>query len=491
MTLFYWWDEMKLLREEKDYLDKKGILSWLDKYETDDKYIPRFKKLERYSSGDNPTIMDKDKKEVNNPDNRVPISYGRKLITTFKGYGYRPGYITYEVDEDKDKSYLETMTEIFEMNHEHLKTSTGGENTGIYGQSYELLYINEESEIRFVPIPPQEMILLYDYEAEPNIKIAIRSVKINDNKYTIYVYYPDKIEEWEKTRKGAGTEGYEWELTKKGNGYDNPFTEIPIVPYYLDNNREGIIWPVHYLIDMLDALISGNMDEFERFANSYLRLVGMSLDSPSRLKSENAIRGILRRIKKLRAFEQLQHPDDVTFLTKDLPTEFLKMMYDILIEQIHKQSHVTDMDQRELSGVAVQRMMYDFENVISTAEAEFDKGLYRRMELINVILKVKGIEIQEPSVIKISHKRNAPLNLKEFAESARTMKEAGLSMHAILRNMPDDMIPDIDNELAYQEEERNALMPDLYGEGNEIRSTGGGQTSEAGKEIPEGNPSST
>lgn len=453
---------MELLREEKDYLEKEDILNWIALYEKD--YVPGLQDKKKYSQGKNPYIINKVKKDkaenANNPCQLVIVSYARKLITTFTGYGYRPGYISYSADETGEKPYLDQVMEDFKKNGEHLKTSINGRQTGIYGMSYELVYVDDQTaEIRFVPIEPQECILLYDNAAEPKVKIGIRIVKINKLKYEVTVYYPEIIQVYYRERETETATDWKLNLV---NDYANLFGEIPIVPYYLDEDMQGIIEPVHYLIDMLDALLSGNMDEFERFANSYLRIVGASLENRMTKKSENALINVLQILKKKRIFEGLKAPDDVTFLTKDLPTEFLRMMYDILKEQIHKQSHVPDMDARELSGIAVQRMMFDFENVVSTAESYFDKGLYHRMELMNKIYAIRGMLVLEPSVLDIGHKRNAPLNIKEFAEAALIMKNAGFSREVILKNMPEDMVPDKEAELEREIKERDELFPNPF-----------------------------
>lgn len=450
---------MELLREEKDYLGKDDILKWIADYE--ENQVPILSDCKKYSRGENPYIVTKVKKDKasspNNPATLCIVSYGRKLITTFKGYGYRPQYITYTVEEKTDQKYLDQLIEDFNKNNEHIKTNINGGNTGIYGMSYELVYIDGESktaDLRFVPIEPQECILLYDNDAEPNVKIAIRFVKVSKLKYLVTVYYNDSIEEYIRTREYEGATSWKLEQTEVK---DNFFGEVPIIAYYLDEDMQGIILPIHYLIDMLDALVSGNMDEFERFANSYLRLVGIGLDDPIRQKGSGLI-SMLQDLKRRRVFQRLQDKDDVTFLTKDLPTEFMQMMYNILKEQIHKQSHIPDMDDRELSGIAVQRMMFDFENVISTAEAYFDVGLFRRIELMNKIYAIRGMEVRDPSIIDINHKRNMPLNIKEFAEAALKMKQGGFSREAILHNMPEDMIPDKEMELKRQIKERDELM---------------------------------
>jgi hypothetical protein len=140
-------------------------------------------------------------------------------------------------------------------------------------------------------------------------------------------------------------------------------------------------------------------------------------------------------------------------------------MAEFIREQIHVQSHVPDLSKfSELSGIAVQRLMFDFENVVSSAEADFDTGLYERIRMINTILKTMGRTVGDPASIVISHKRNAPLNVKEFADTALVMKQAGFSRYLVADVMPDDIIPDIDAELERQDEEMAAMFPSVEDE---------------------------
>ena len=176
----------------------------------------------------------------------------------------------------------------------------------------------------------------------------------------------------------------------------------------------------------------------------------------------------LQNLRRFRIFQNLPKDvgsDAVTFLTKDIPKEFIEFMTSLIQDEIHKQSHVPDfMSEKlggDLSGVAVQRMMFDFENLVSAAEGDFDLGLSERIRLIAKVYELGRRNLDGgPQDITISHKRNTPENIKEFAETAKTMKEAGFSDYLVADVMPDDVIPDVEEELKRQKEQRDAL-PDI------------------------------
>jgi len=442
---------MYKLKTEKDILTPDDILKYIKTYH--ETTVPLFDKLWNYYIGKNPTII-KNTDEIRRKDssatnNCTPVSYGRKIITTFTGYAYRPRYITYK---SENEALLAELMTVFDENSEHIKTAMNGRNTGIFGLSYELMYMGiskttGKPEVKFTVIDPREMILLYDFSIEPEKQIAIRFYTVSDELEKVAVYYADH------------TDYYDLKKTKYGTGDSLIFTEseqtffgeVPIVPYYLNQEVQSLIESTLPLIDDYDALVSGAMNEFDRFANAYLRLVSMSLN-PDQLK----------KLKYSRIFEQLKDKEAVSFLTKDIPTAYIQFMTDLIKQQIHTQSHVPDLASGvDLSGVAIKRTMFDFENVVSSAEAEFDTGLLERIRMILVVLKLMSRADGTFDEITISHKRNEPVNLMEFADISLKMSQTGLSMESIIEIWPDDIFPSVEQEMERQEKAKGEMMPDV------------------------------
>jgi len=458
---------MQLLKTEKTVLTDNEILQYIANYEMNQ--MPEFTKLWQYYKGKNEKICTRKAPDPNNPDNIVPIPYGRKIVTTFTGYAYRPKYITYKIDEESEEDYLTNILYSFKLNNEHIKTNRAGRNTAIFGVSYELMYIdglltNDEkipikAEPKFFSVDPREMILLYDYSSEPKKNMAIRFYRITNEYYKVEMYYATKVMLFDRKR---GTDG-KWLLSFQSES-PNYFGEVPVVAYYFGDEMEGIITPVIPLIDSYDVLISDSMNEFDRFAHAYLIMKKFGLTDPTKKKDEGAISKTLQMLKRSRIFEYLDEKADIHFLTKDIPTAFIDYMSKFVQNQIHIQSHVPDFTGDRMagaSGIAIQRLLFDFENVVSSAEADFDIGLMERIRLLTIIYDKVGLAIGEPGNVVISHKRNVPLNLMEFAQTAMTMKNAGFSSYLVADIMPDDVVPNVEEELERQKEEQEAMYPDV------------------------------
>jgi len=443
---------------DKSMLSTDDIEDWIQKHESE--RLPVLSMMADYYDGKNPTILGK---PTTDPDNRTPFPYGRKIVNTFTGYGYRPGYITYRTE---DEPYLKTLTDIFRQNNETVKTERGGRNTATFGVSYELHYISGMTDglttnivPKFFTVDPRNMILLYDRQPEPDEKFAIYYTKIDDDVYNVEYYTDEAVTVYKRTNNNSG----KWEYTRE-SVKQNFYEKVPVTPYYMNDRSIGLIEPVAPIIDDYDIIVSDSMIEFQRFANAYLRIVGMSIGDPTG-DNPKLLRRILAKIKASRTFDSLKDKDDVTFLTKDIPKDFIEYMTKLLQNQIHEQSHVPDFTSEKfsgaLSGAAIERMLFDFENIVSSAQADFDLGLYDRIEHITGIMQKIGVPVGDPMDVIINHRRNIPIDEMNAAEVAKELRNTGISMESVVENMPRKVIPTVKVEMERQKKEIDSAYPDI------------------------------
>ncbi len=540
---------MTIRKTDKTSFTEKEILDFISDYERTE--VAEFNELWDYYKGKNVKILARKKIDSNSPDNRIPIPYGRKIITTFAGYAYRPKYITYKLAKDQlteqeakeeqvaedvseqnptgktagganpvktaepvpaqeqtnpemeaAKKYLDELKKTFSLNNEHIKTSRAGRNAAIFGVAYEMHYIGgqivtektitEKAEPCFFPVDPRELILFYDYSSEPKKAAAIRFCRITNLLYNVEVYWRDIVLLYERKRTETG----EWQLIRKGS-YQNFYSDIPVVAYYFGDELLGLIRPILPLIDAYDTLLSDSVNEFERFAFAYLLLKMMGLTPVQAAKAagmepNKKIIDVLSNIKRRRVFENIPKDGEIKFLTKDIPSQFVEFMSNFIKKQIHVQSHVPDFSDEKfasqgLSGVAIQRMLFDFENIVSSTDADFDVGLYDRIRLITKIYEILRRPIGSFDMITINHKRNLPLNVKEYAETAAVLGGV-VSRRTMLESLPEEVVPDVDAELKRQMDDMLSLPsdieetpePELDEEGNPITSAGQEGAAEGG-----------
>jgi SPP1 family phage portal protein len=488
---------MVLQKTDKTELSDKDILKYIADYELNT--VPHLNDLWEYYKGKNVKISNRERPNPNNPDNKIIVSYGRKIVNTYVGYGYRSKYISYkpnikkteqEINNDEmddpayvepdpvEKVYTNEMQILYNSNNEHIKTNRAGRNIAIFGLSYELLYMDSEydpnatannSIPKFFTVDPREMICLYDYSPEPKIIIGIRYYKLSDIEYKVEVYYKDRIERYVRYRTETNNTIGEWQLKKDAiPEYQNYFTDVPIIAFYRGDEMQSIIENILTLVDAYDVLMSDSMNEFDRFAFAYLIMKKFSLSNPIDKKDPAKLNATIKNIKQAKIFEGLDKDADIKFLTKDIPTAFINYMADKLKMEIHLQSHVPDFTTLTgaLSGAAIDRLLFDFENLVSSDEADFDVALIRRGKLItDLLLKMKRSSIPVDSdfatMINISHKRNLPLDRNSFAMMAVQLVNGGFSRRMIVSQMPEDMVSDVEAELKWEKEEQDALTGPL------------------------------
>jgi SPP1 family phage portal protein len=455
--------------QEGERLDAEQIQEYIGLFETNDR--PILNKLYKYFVGKNPKIQerkttnkfgqvgvvsDSPYDEIGVPNNIIPVPYGRTIIETVIGYMFKPGLITYSIP---DEQYNEELHALNKANNEPLESSQIATQSSLYGVGYELLYtdvIEGKAVPRFTKIDSRTVIPIYDFSVEENLICAIRFYNVKDvdnaEKTIVEVYYEDIIQIWETDKIDAQTvvfrSGVNTQNLTLKEEFEHFYGQVPINVYRNNEEFIGDFEPITPLIDSYDALISDSMNEFERFAEAYLRLVGESIDTED-----------LNKIKQSRIFQQLESKDAVSFLTKDVNTEFITFMSNRIIEEIHKQSGIPDLTDEKfagnVSGVAIKYKLFAFETLASTKEAYFLMGLKNRYKMIGHFLNIR--DQNGDKIMDINFKRNLPANLIEIADIM--MKLNGeVSRRTRLKLLPGDLIDNIDAELEALKEERENLI---------------------------------
>ena len=410
----------------------KTVHAFIDKHAQD--YIDSVE----YAEGRNPRIMNRDLPDDSGPDNRIPASYARRIINLINGYMYKPGLINYGYGNERDQANLEM---VFSANQEPIKTSQIGKQASIHGIGYEYHYVDSATLPRFVKFPAAEVVPIYNKGIEPKVLAFVRFVPEGGD-YVKLLYVDDKeITEYKMLKNGDS-------ITEIVAPVRHYYGRVPLVIYRNNEELMGDFEPVEQLIDAYDVLMSDSMNEFDRFAWAYLLLKGISLSE------ENA-----EKLKRMRVFENLDETGDVSFLTKQIDTEFIKFMSDLIRSEIHRQSgipNIEDYDGAGASGKTMTKFIYLMELFTDPKEAYFKEGLKDRLDCINRILKIKGrgINIDEIDIIM---NRNHPDNSLEQAEIFEKYDGRGISRETLITNFA-DFVPNAKEEMERFEEEQGSMI---------------------------------
>ncbi len=363
----------------------------------------------------------------------------------------------------QNEEFLKQLQEVFDYNDEQDHNTELAKMNSIYGNAFEMLYIDEDSKIRLARIDPIDLIMIYETGYSSPVA-AIRTVHSKDKRGNSIL----KAEFWNSTEV--------WYFKSINNGIleitnveEHYWGDIPFVEYINNEERVGDFEGVISLIDAYNKVQSNTANLFEYNDEALLKiskLGDVSTDDIREMKEKGAV--------------ILDDGGDVDWLLKQVDDTSLENYKNRLREDMHIFSNVPNMTDEafggNLSGVAVSYKLWGLEQVCAIKERKFKKAIQRRIELITHIFNIQGGNYSYMD-IEIQFRRNKPQNILETAQVV-TMLAADLSRETRLKMLP--IIDNVQDELdKLQDEKRN----DLSGYGNLDEFTKAFDTSKNNEEV--------
>ncbi len=439
----------KIKRSKNSIINDKFILGLIEEHKTESL---RLKELYDYFNNENKILkrIYNDTSD-NKPQNRLSHPYADYIVTIATGYllGKPVNYTT------EDKGMLEELMKVFKYNDEPDNNSTLAKNASIYGYAYELLYSDEQSNVRFKAVDPKELIVVYDNTLEENILLAIRYFNediINDEgekeEATMVTIYTKPV--LDQTGNGIVEFGEVINYIKKDdelkelNREDHKFIDVPVTIYINNDELYGDFEKVMPLIDAYDKTQSDTANDFEMFTHAMLVISGAVVDN----EDEN-------NIKEKYLINFVDKEGDAKYLIKNIQDTALENYKNRLDNDIHKFSCMPNLSDENFagnsSGVGLQFKLTTLENKISVKESKFKKGLMKRIELISHFLGIKKGDEYKYIDVEPAFTRTKPQNELEIADIM--MKLTGiLSEETIISLFP--KITDAQAELNRKREEQ-------------------------------------
>ena len=435
-------NENKIHKRAKSiHLDREptlGLIKKLIEYH-EQRNLPRYQMLQDYYEGYN-RILNRTKEDRTKPNNRLVSGYPSYIVDLMQGY-FVGKPITYT---SSNKEMMEEIQDIFNYNDEQDENSELAKMCGIKGRAYEVVYIDEDSQVRFNELDADYVIMVYDTKInpEPNFAIVINwNNSIDDiigSQLTATVYTKDKIMSYVEGENGLI-------LTEER---EHDFGQVPIIEFL--NNDEGIgdFERVIPLIDAYDKAQSDTANDFEEFTDAFLCLVNLSGTEKEDIQK-------LKEDKVLLLDEQGQ----AEWLIKNINDAALENYKKRLNDDIHKFAKIPDVTDEKFmgntSGESMKYKLLPLDQVIAAKQRKFKRALQRRLELICSYLQWKTGKSYDYRDIDINFKVNKPINEKEMVEMA--LKMVGLtSLSTALSKVPG--VDDIEMELAKIEEEKRMYI---------------------------------
>ncbi|MDE6181870.1 MAG: phage portal protein [Eubacteriales bacterium] len=381
------------------------------------KKIPRLKKLEDYYKG-NHIIKKRIVEGVCAPNNKLVNNYAKYITDVLSGH-LTGNAISYTSDEDL-KIIIDIANKIGLDAHD-----AGLEKTlSIYGTGYEIVYMNEGTDIKITTLDPKTTFVVYDETVECNSLFAINYMITNDEQgqfkgYYINVYTAENI------------------ITYFSNNLDrleyikeepHIFERVPITQFLNNDEEMGDFEGVISLIDAYNVLQSDRINDKERFVDAILLLTGADLEDENTLK----------HLKDNRVMS-LPEGARAEYLAKTLDESQTQVLSNAVKEDIHKFSHTPDFSDEKFSGnasgVAMEFKLLSMENLCKIKERLFKKGIRRRLKLIGKFASIKGGKEIDTSLIEITMSRTLPVNDLELAQTLNNLTDL-VASETLLAQLP-------------------------------------------------------
>ncbi len=338
------------------------------------------------------------------PNWYVPTPYYSTISDTMAGYMFSD--VVYSTEDDE---YEKEINNILDANHVDIKDMRSGTYALVYNRAYELVYTvgdDKNTDIKLQSLDPLTITPIYDDTIEENLQAVIWKRKPRSTTYEELVDYIDATQ-W--IRYGIPKEG-EWVLID--DGFDNPrtlfFDRCPVSEFRAE--MIGDQSPFHVVLSYIAALdwaITGNSNEVDRIVDALL-LLGKQMDDEE-LKHADEWKALMGIDK-----------DELTpqYLTKDLSPEFRKYVTELLINEIHKHSHVIDwysaMGSGDASSKALRTRLFDMDMFSNRIEKVYKKGLMNRVRLIQQLMQFAyGIPMEDVNV-EVDLRRTMPTQVEDL-----------------------------------------------------------------------------
>ena len=382
-------------------------------------------------------IYSRKKKPYNKPDNRISVNFAKYIQDTMNGF-FCGIPIRISSDDETVAEYLKFLNDYNNMDDNNSELSKG---SGICGRSYEMYYVDEESNIGITHLSAMESFMVYDDSVLNRPMFFVRYYRDADN-VERGSYSDDTI-----VRHFHLGAGYVWD----DEAYEHGFDGVPAAEFKENDEGIGIFEAALPAINAYNKALSEKANDVDYFADAYLKVLGARVN--------NADMADMRSNRVVNFEGDGETLPEVEFLAKpdaDGSQEHLLDRLERLIFATSMVANVNDESFGNASGIAIRYHMASMSNLAKTKERKFVSAMNRRYRLIfsNPIAQLEGVKEDDWQKVSYQFTQNYPANLKEEAEIAKTL-EGVTSKNTQLRVL--SLVDDPDTELeAIREEEQAA-----------------------------------
>jgi SPP1 family phage portal protein len=429
-------------------------------------------KYKKYYKGDHDIY--RDYKMIDARSNqKIVKNYNKLFINREVGYLLSNGVNYISKDGNKD------ITDVIDLNFstwEKLHNQELLRNCLIYGESYELDYINSDKEFGAIALNPLNGFVLEDGTADRNVLIglhfyadAIDSIGVVDTniiKKYLDVYTDSEIITYDVTDLSVGAE-----LSRKPHN----FNRVPMQKLVLDEYGQASLEDYKTEQDSYNATIANYYNESNdhRMATLFSKGLTIPKDSDGSGDTEEFYQEVVNN-----GWVNSKNPAaDMKYVVKDIGT-FVDNLLTHLQEDIYEcASHINEAEAptSNTSGDALRQRLHALENKVSLMQSAIEFVLKKRLRLFfDYYYKLTGTQFNYKT-LTVKFSLNIPKEITTLANAIPNLKQVFsnttiLSLFGMVEN------PEVEHQkwLSEQEMELNPNPDGTFGFDSKNKNVGGG-----------------
>lgn len=355
---------------------------------------------------------------------KLVFNYPRKFVDNEAGYllGKPVNYISKSDDGEIIDKIDANLSHWDKENNLNLR-----KQSEIFGESYELNYINGDGEFSAAILNPLNCYVLEDGTADRNALLAIhRFTKPFDTKEYMDVYTDTQILHYHIGEVGIGGTVYsEGSLDYLGS-HEHIFGRAPVLVCPANSEKRSGFHDLISLIDAYNAVNSDLVNEICDHRNAYLIIENAKIEEEDLLKMKSM--GII----------QVPSGGKVYWLTKDINDSFVKDEMDNIESKIFDLMDETDFNQgwaANTSSLALKNKLLNLENRVAMREAIMEKVIKQRLKNLFLFLSKKEGKLYDYRDVTVKFTRNLPTDLTGLADVITKLQEV-CSQESLLALLP-------------------------------------------------------
>lgn len=456
--------------EMEQVLEERFLTRLVEKFRN--REMRRYDKLDRYYQVQNDAIRQRSMKP-GKPNNKLYHGFARYISNMATSY-FAGKPVEYVIEDDEYKAALKDYLDD-EYNFDY-EISKAASKKGI---SFELLYINEKSELRTKKFEAQDIIPIYSTRMDEFLNGFVRLSERRDLDGNLLVDYADVYDEttiyhFQRRNKAANFELVDWE--------PHYLDDVPLIVYWNCEEVTGDYECVLSLIDAYDRAQANTANDMDYFTDAYLVVVGAAGGFVDEEGNDISAGEAERNLRNQRVM-YLDEKGDAKFLVKQSDDSSSENYKDRLFRDLFFTCQVPPMTDEsfagDLSGIAIRYKLIGLEQLAIMKENQMRLAKQKKIKMITAWINWKKNRRFDPSAVKQKYTRNFTDNISDIIENTKNL-EGIVSKKTQVDMLPNDIVSDTDAELEQIRKEQaqedgmylEPLLPELPDGGREPAEAG-------------------